>query len=30
MPNYRRINHEVMTDTKMQYETLPELRMAVE
>ena len=30
MHNYRSINYEVMTDTKMQYETLPELKMAVE
>ena len=30
MYNYRRINFEVMTDTKKQYETLPELKKAVE
>ena len=29
MWNYRRINYEVMTDTKMQYETVPELRESV-
>ena len=27
--DYRRINREVMTDTKLQYETLPELKEAV-
>lgn len=26
---YRKINHEVMTDTKLQYETIPELKEAV-
>ena len=26
---YRRINREVMTDTKLQYETIPELKEAV-
>ena len=29
MPDYRRINHEVMTDTKRMYETLPELKDAI-
>jgi uncharacterized protein (TIGR02452 family) len=28
--NYRKINFEVMTDTKQKYETLPELKMAVD
>lgn len=27
--SYRSINHEVMTDTKRQYESLPELQDAV-
>ena len=27
--NYRKINREVMTDTKLQYETIPELKEAV-
>lgn len=30
MHNYRKINFEVMTNTKQKYETLPELKMAVE
>lgn len=29
MVNYRQINYEVMTDTKRQYETIPELQEAV-
>ena len=30
MQNYRKINYEVMTDTKQKYESLPELIAAVE